>query len=146
MRVLFVLFFTYLYLFCPLAFALTPPLSPAQLQEEADLIVEGRVEAPIKCLGLLEKNNCSDKLKFSVPMKIVKLFKGKGRPGETIGILFYYYDYGKSHCVGDQAAILHSGDEGKYFLTKNSDGTYTPVHWSGAKVAKPGEGSLPTCP
>lgn len=135
-----------LFICSSVVFALTPPLSPAQLQEEADLIVEGKVESPVKCLGVVEKNSCSDKKQYSVPMKVQKVLKGAARAGETISIIFYYYDYSKSHCVGDQAAILHSGDEGKYFLKKNPGDNYTPFHWSGAQVSKPGEGALPACP
>ena len=128
------------------AFALTPPWTSEQLQEVSDLIVEGEVDKPIQCVGQVEQNKCFDKLKFKVSMKVQKVLKGKLRQGETIPVTFYFYDYEKSNCVGDQAAILHSGDQGIYYLKKFEDGTFQPVHWSGAQVKVHGTGSLPKCP
>ena len=127
-------------------FALTPPLPEKQLEEESDLIVEGIVEEPIRCLGKVDENKCYADRKYSVPMKVIKVKKGKAKKGEALKITFHYYDYGKSNCVGDQTAILHSGDQGIYYLRRLEDGTFMPVHWSGAQVKIHGNGDLPKCP
>ncbi len=134
------------FLLSRLSFALTPPWSPETLVKESDLVVEGEVGQPVICLGRIDQNKCFDTLKFSVPLKVNRVIKGAVKKGETVKTTFFYYDYGKSDCVGDQAAVLHSGDQGTFYLKKLEDGTFSPVHWSGAQVKVHGAGSLPKCP
>jgi len=126
--------------------ALTPPLPQKELEEEASLIVEGEVETPVRCLGLEEKTQCFDKLNFTAPLKVQKVIKGSATTGKTLEVRFYYKDYGNSRCVGDQGAVLNSGDQGIYYLKKGQGDTYFPFHWSGVKLDRRGTGSLPRCP
>jgi len=128
------------------AWALTPPWSDSMLEQDSDLVVEGEIGEPILCLGLVDQNKCFDKKKFSVPLKVKKVIKGKGKKEETLKLTFFYYDYSKSNCVGDQAATVRSGERGIYYLKKLGDGSYQIVHWSGAKVLKEGTKGIPKCP
>ncbi len=125
--------------------ALTPPLPARELEEKSVLIVEAEVLEPIICRGRVSENSCSDRLKFETSLKIHRVLKGKVDHRKTVPVTFFYYDYGKSNCTGDQAAILHVGDRGTYYLQKLEDGSYSPVHWSGVKVKTPGHEKLPPC-
>lgn len=125
--------------------ALTPPLSALELEKESDIIVEGRVEDSVACVGQVEKTPCFDKKQYSAKLTLLKVEKGKVQTGQSIPVTFFYNDYSKSACSGDQYGILGVGDDGRFYLKKNPDGTYSPVHWSGVQVKKHGM-SLPKCP
>jgi len=134
------------FVFLPSAsFALTPPLSDAELAAQSELIVEGKVEKPLSCIGSLEKNKCSTKYKYVGFIKVKKVIKGNAKPDERLQIVFYHLDYGKSGCVGDQYAALHIDDAGTFYLQRSGPDTFSPVHWSGVKLTEQGLEPLPQC-
>jgi len=125
--------------------ALTPPLSPDALKENADLIVEGKIDMPVKCLKKTESNKCFDQFDYKTTLKISAVLKGTAKVGEKISVEFYHNDYSKSNCVGDQGATLHTGDEGTFYLKKNGEGFYTPLHWSAVILKTKGNGAWEKC-
>jgi len=127
------------------ASALTPPWSEAELTAKADLIVEGKVEKPITCIGALDKNKCATKYKYVGYLKVKKVIKGTVKPEERLQVVFYQLDYGQSGCVGDQYAALHLDDQGTFYLERSGPDTFSPVHWSGVKLTEQGLEPLPKC-
>ncbi len=126
-------------------FSLTPPIPKETVQNQADLIVEGEVGAPIECFGKIEKEKCYDRVNYKVPLKIKKVLKGK-ETAKKITVTFFQNDYSKTRCVGDQGAKLISGDQGIYYLKKSaSENSFTPLHWSAVVLSVHGTGSLPEC-
>lgn len=130
----------------PLAFSLTPPLPTETLQRESDLVVEAEAQPPIRCLALVESNKCSDIFRYEIPLKVGKVIKGKAKPGEIIQVNFVHYDYGKSHCVGDQGPLILPGEAGTFYLKESAPGILSPFHWSAVQSTRSGAGALPVCP
>ncbi len=139
-------FFLIVFLFYSAStWSLTPPLSPDTLKENADLIVEGKINTPVKCLKKTENNKCFNQFDYKTSLQISAVLKGVAKVGEKISVEFYHNDYSKSQCVGDQGATLHTGDEGTFYLKKNAEGIYTPLHWSAVFLKVKGNGVWEKC-
>lgn len=55
--------------------ALTPPWDEEDLRKGADLIVEGEMGSPLKCLGLVDQSKCWNKFKYVIPLTVAKVIK-----------------------------------------------------------------------
>lgn len=139
-------FIPFFFLFFSLpAFALTPPLSPDELLEDADLAVEGEVTGEVSCLGKTVENKCFNRYDYQTEVKVLKVIKGKAKKKKNIPVHFYHNDYSKSKCVGDQGAFLHQGDAGIFYLKKSEQGYYYPFHWTSVDIKTQGSTAWPTC-
>jgi hypothetical protein len=125
--------------------ALTPPLSPDVLQNEATLVVEGKITGPIQCLSRIEQSKCADVYRYTTPLQVTKVLKGEAKPGDVLTVNFVHYDYGKSECVGDQGPAVQNTQQGTYYLKKDGKDGYSLWHWSAVKVKAAGMGDLPAC-
>jgi hypothetical protein len=138
-------YFNSFFLTPQISHALTPPLSEEELQRDADLIVVGEVSQAVECLGILEETECFKQWQYFASLKVQGLVKGRVEEGQKIKIIFYQNDYSKSDCVGDQGAVLQSGDRGTYYLKQEKNGSYSPLHWNAVKLIHSGGNSLPKC-
>lgn len=124
-------------------FALTPPIEPADLLHQADLIVKGEV-TDIQCAPQgYEQNRCATWDWYLATLQVNTVKKGKW-PGRTLPILFRDVHFVKG-CVGDSDHIHHLGERGFYYLVSRGDGNWALVNWSAVDVKRRGEGPLPLC-
>lgn len=137
------------FMFCvfisPLVFSLTPPLSPAELMEDADLIIEAEVTGEVICIGKSIENKCFNRIDYKTEITPSKIIKGKAKKKKAIEVHFFHNDYSKSKCTGDQGASLHQGDIGTFYLKKSDKGYYYPFHWTAVEIKTSGSGSWPSC-
>lgn len=126
------------------AHALTPPWEDSELESAADLIVEGTIGAPIRCVSPPERFANGTIGRYAVPLKIAKIEKGKAKPGDNVVLQFMHYFY-KPGYTGDQDALPMPGETAKYYLRRSTGGQVHIVHWSGVKIITPGSGTLPKC-
>ena len=125
--------------------ALTPPLSPDELLEDSDLVIEGEVTGEVKCLGKTSENKCYSRYDYTTEVKPNKILKGKAKKKKALEVHFYHNDYSKSKCVGDQGASLHQGDIGTFYLKKSDQGYYYPFHWTSVNIQTQGSETWPSC-
>jgi len=135
----------FLFSFIPFGHALTPPLYPGELMEDADLVVEGEVVGEVACLGKTVENKCFTRFDYQAEIRVAKALKGKAKKKKAIPVHFYHNDFSKSKCVGDQGAALHSGDVGTFYLKKSEEGYYYPFHWSAVDLKTQGTAPWPAC-
>lgn len=127
------------------SYGLTPPWEPGELEQAADLIIIGRVGAPIICTAKLEKVENGTIGYYGAPLIIEKVLKGKATPGERLSLRFTFSFY-KPGVTGDQGATPRPGEDGKYYLQRLKEkGHVRIVHWSGVEIMKEGTGTLPQC-
>ncbi len=127
------------------SFALTPPLSPGELLEDADLVIEGEVTGEVACIGKTLENKCFNRIDYKTEITPSKIIKGKTKKKKAIEVHFFHNDYSKSKCTGDQGASLHQGDIGTFYLKKSDKGYYYPFHWTAVEIKTSGSGSWPSC-
>lgn len=129
-----------------LSFALTPPLSPGELLEDAELVIQGEVVGEVKCLGKSVENKCFKRLDYETEIKVLKVLQGKAKKKKNIPVHFYHNDFSvKGKCIGDQGAALHEGDIGTFYLKKSVEGYYYPFHWSAVSLQTQGAKAWPSC-
>ena len=127
------------------ALSLTPPLTPQVLRKAADLIVEGKVVSPLMCVSRIEQTPCFDMYRYAASIEVEKNLKGDAKVGKILRINWVHYDYGKSHCVGDQGPEVQQDQSGTYYLKRQEGGNYELWHWSAVKEKQAGTGGLPAC-
>lgn len=127
------------------AMALTPPWDDAELEAQADLIVQGHTGAPLVCTARLSRFENGTIGRYAIPLVVEKVIKGKTAVGGQLSLRFLQYFY-KPGYSGDQDADHYPGERGRYYLQRlKEEGHVRLVHWSGVTVLTEGKGSLPTC-
>lgn len=122
------------------SWALMPPLTPEELQQESNQIVIGKITA-IECTGKIEENKCVKMTGYKTTLQVDKVIKGK--KSKTLDLYFKDYDF-KGGCVGSPDARHYVGDEGKYYMSCKDQKCYL-VNWNGVTHSKRGKQELPKC-
>ncbi len=139
-------FALFLFILVPnLGNALTPPLSPDELLEDSDLVIEGQVVGEVVCLSQTVPNKCFNRMDYQTEVKVLKVLKGKAKKKKNIPVHFFHNDFAKGKCVGDQGAALYQGDIGTFYLKKSDQDYYYPFHWSSVNIQTQGSKTWPSC-
>lgn len=116
------------------AVALMPPMSDAELKDNANLIVLGKV-LKVEKTGKVKKTDCAKITYYKAALKIDKTLKGKKL--EEVSLFFGDTKF-KEGCVGSPDTIHTEGDVGKYYLQCTDDRCHL-VHWNGVKSLTEGK-------
>ena len=123
------------------AYALMPPMTPEELEQESDRVVIGKI-TKVECTGEYEDNNCVTQVGYKASLKVSKVLKGKKI--DEIDLYFDDYNY-KGGCVGSPDREHYEGDEGKYYLECSKKNKCFLTHWNGVVHSKTGTTALPVC-
>lgn len=117
--------------------ALLPPLSPAELDQQADLVVVGTVENTV-ALGKPYKDHCYEWRNYQASFRVDKRTKGKS--SERIQLRYPTRIDSHAKCVGGRTSYsLRKGGMYRLHLarrfakSKNSPVYYTFINWAGVK-------------
>jgi hypothetical protein len=122
------------------AHALMPPLSPEELKQESNQIVEGKI-LDVVCTGEHDKNRCAELTGYKATLKVMKTIKGKRY--KKLELSFKKYDF-KKGCVGSPDTVHYPGEEALYYLRCKENRCHL-THWNGIIFKSHGNRSLPKC-
>ena len=116
--------FTRIYIFCFLliciatsSHAALPPLSEAELDRHANVIVQAKVLATKK-LSTVQLNSCTRRTEFVSTLQLLKRIKG---PVGELKFNVHYFHYTLARgCVGPQGIYVARGERGKFYLRCNA--------------------------
>ncbi|MEC7751061.1 MAG: hypothetical protein VX405_06125 [Myxococcota bacterium] len=129
-----------LFVWCPSALAMTPPLSPEELAASSSVIVDGQVTA-VECMGV--PNPGSNRaivtpLRALLEVAVIEKQPVGNQPwadlrvGDSIELYFDKIDYGDEPGPGCAwTPSYREGQSGRWWLRSDDDDRLTLVSWNG---------------
>ena len=108
--------------------ALMPPMELKELEQDSNLIVEGKV-VKVYSVGPVEENKCSRNTPHDAVLNILKTHKGT--EFKAVVIHFEKTEF-KDGCVGSPDHVHHVGESGTFYLSCQLDSCRL-THWNGVK-------------
>lgn len=117
-----------LVVFSGLAQALMPPMSPEDLVQESNLIVDGEI-LKVYSAGPKEENKCSINVPHKAMLQVLKTVKGTEFKAVVVKFTKTHY---KDGCVGSPDHVHFVGEKGRFHLSCQLDECRL-THWNGVK-------------
>ncbi len=115
------------------ALAAPAPLTNAELDEQAPVIVDARVVG-VEVLGESEVPGEFHKVHLEASLEVIEVYKGDAVDGVRIKFDVELGNPGQAMCATEEPAHWE-GEVSKLWLTPRADGTHRMVHWNAQEEA-----------